>query len=127
MSFLKICVYLLILLFVCELLEKPLPGFSLLLVLAGGAACLTVLLQWLRPLTSWFRELSSLGGQEHFGLLLRASLIAFLAENVGDICDDAGRASLKAVVQLAGRCLILLEALPLFGSVTGAFLSLLQG
>ena len=127
MELLKICAYALLLVFVCELLEEYLPSYSFLLAAAGTAVVAAVVCGWILPLSQWLGELASISGQEHFSLLLKAALIAFLSENVGEICADAGHAALRSAVELAGRCLILLEALPLFGTLTESLISLLQG
>lgn len=127
MEILKIFAYALLLIFVCELLQEYLPGYSFLLTAAGTAAVLTVLCSWVLPLSQWLGELAALSRQDHFSLLLKAALIAFLSENVGEICADAGHTALRSAVELAGRCLILLEALPLFSTLTESLITLLQG
>lgn len=127
MELLKICAYALLLVFVCELLEEYLPSYSFVLAAAGIAAVAAVVCGWILPLSQWLGELAAISGQDHFSLLLKAALIAFLSENVGEICADAGHAALRSAVELAGRCLILMEALPLFGTLTESLISLLQG
>ena len=127
MELLKICAYALLLVFVCELLEEYLPSYSFVLAAAGIAAVAAVVCGWILPLSQWLGELAAISGQDHFSLLLKAALIAFLSENVGEICAEAGHAALRSAVELAGRCLILMEALPLFGTLTESLISLLQG
>ena len=109
MEILKIFAYALLLIFVCELLQEYMTGYSFLLAAAGKAAVLTVLCSWVLPLSQWLGELAALSGQDH------------------EICADAGHTALRSAVELAGRCLILLEALPLFSTLTESLITLLQG
>ena len=126
MELFKICAFVMLLLFCAEFLEKYLPAYGLLLILLGAAGVWALLAQWLLPLAEWLRKISSYGNAEHFGILMKAAVIAFLTENVGEICADSGRSALRSLTELAGRCLIMLEALPLFGAAAEIFIRLLQ-
>jgi len=126
MELFKICTFIILLLFCAEFLEKYIPAYSLLLVLLGASAVLGLLIQWILPLMEWLRKIASYGSPEYFGILLKAAVIAFLTENVGEICADAGHNALRSLIELSGRCLIMLETLPLFGAAAEIFIRLLQ-
>lgn len=126
MELFKICAFVMLLLFCAEFLEKYIPAYGLLVVLLGAAGVLGLLMQWLMPLIEWLRKIAAYGSPEHFGILIKAAVIAFLTENVGEICADSGRNALRSLTEFAGRCLIMLEALPLFGAAAEIFIRLLQ-
>lgn len=126
MELFKICGFVILLIFWADFLEKYIPAYSLLFILLGAAVVWAFLAQWLLPLSEWLQKIASYGSPEHFSILLKAAVIAFLTENVGEICADSGRSALRSLTELTGRCLIMLEALPLFGSVAEVFIRLLQ-
>ena len=126
MELFKICTFVVLLLFCAEFLEKYIPAYGLLLILLGAAGVWAFLARWLLPLAEWMRKIAAFGSTEHFGILMKAAVIAFLTENVGEICADSGRSALRSLTELAGRCLIMLEALPLFVAAAEIFIRLLQ-
>ena len=63
---------------------------------------------------------------DSFLVVLKAAGIALVAQNMQDVCKDAGLSTLAGKVELAGRCLILVCALPLFENIMGALIAFLQ-
>lgn len=101
---------------------------------AYAAACLTLcavlllgrIMQLAQPLVAWFTEAAGYLDGESFLVVLKAAGIALVAQNMQDVCKDAGLSSLAGKVELAGRCLILVCALPLFENILGALIAFLQ-
>ena len=53
-------------------------------------------------------------------------MVALAAQFAADTCRDAGMAAAASAVELCGRVLALLQALPLLQTLINAFLSCLQ-
>nr|WP_275951138.1 stage III sporulation AC/AD family protein [Gemmiger formicilis] len=76
-------------------------------------------LEWLENFSVYLRR-------EEFICLIRAAGIALVAQTAQDLCKDAGMTAMGAKVELAGRCMILLSALPMLQRVVDVWSRLLQ-
>ena len=65
-------------------------------------------------------------GAGSIGILLKFMGIAYLTEFSAQLCKDAGYAAIGMKVELAGKLMILVTALPVFQSLAGLILSLLE-
>lgn len=61
------------------------------------------------------------------GTLLKSLGICFICQFSSDICKDAGQNALSSKVELAGKIMILILALPLIDEVLSTATSLLSG
>lgn len=59
-------------------------------------------------------------------VLLRALGIALVAQFAADTCREAGLCAASTAIELCGRVLVLLQALPLLRSLLGSFADYLQ-
>lgn len=108
------------------LLKEYLPAYAALC----AAACAALLLAWLTgvcaPVAGWFKTAAAAVDGEAFLAVLRAAGIALVAQTMQDVCKDAGLATLAGAVELAGRCLVLACALPLFETIMEALVTFLR-
>ncbi len=65
-------------------------------------------------------------GAGSIGILLKVMGIAYLTEFSAQLCKDAGYGAIGMKVELAGKLMILVTALPVFQSLAGLILSLLE-
>ena len=65
-------------------------------------------------------------GSGSIGILLKVMGIAYVTEFSSQLCKDAGYSALAMKVELAGKLMILVTALPVFTSLADLVLSLLQ-
>ena len=65
-------------------------------------------------------------GAGSIGILLKVMGIAYLTEFSAQLCKDAGYGAIAMKVELAGKLMILVTALPVFQSLADLILSLLQ-
>ena len=63
----------------------------------------------------------------YISILLKAVAICFLTEFACDSCIDAGQRALAGSVALAGKLLVLVNALPLYNELLGVVMSLNGG
>ncbi len=62
----------------------------------------------------------------YFGILCKAVGISYLTQFGTDICRDAGENALGTAVELCGRVLLLVLALPLFVTLSETVLEMIQ-
>lgn len=108
-------------------LKQTVPHFALVLTLSAGIIILIAVLTVLPDLTEKINSLMSATGvnSEYTAILLKAVGICFLCQFSSDICKDAGQSSLAGKVELAGKLMILISALPLMNEVLDTASSLL--
>ncbi|MDP2871716.1 MAG: stage III sporulation protein AD [Bacillota bacterium] len=99
-------------------------------MLVGAAAGAMLVLQMLGPLGQAVTALADLAGRakvERFYLdtVLRVIGVAYLAEFGSQICRDAGEGALASKVELAGKVLIMVFAVPVVTAVVEVVLRLL--
>ena len=76
-------------------------------------------LDWLRTLDGYFQGQSP-------AVLLQVLGIALVAQLAADTCKEAGLSAAATAIELCGRVLALLQALPLLQSLLGSFAAYLQ-
>lgn len=108
------------------LLRPYSPVYGLLASLAGTVVLLAWLLPWASQALECLQNVSVYLRRQEFACLVRAAGIALVAQTAQDLCKDAGMTAMGAKVELAGRCLILLAALPMLEQVVDVWMRLLQ-
>ena len=76
-------------------------------------------LDWMRTLDGYFQGQSP-------AVLLQVLGIALVAQLAADTCKEAGLSAAATAIELCGRVLALLQALPLLQSLLGSFAAYLQ-
>lgn len=108
------------------LLRPYSPVYALLASLAGTVVLLAWMLPYAAQALEWLENFSVYLRREEFICLIRAAGIALVAQTAQDLCKDAGMTAMGAKVELAGRCMILLSALPMLQRVVDVWGRLLQ-
>ena len=107
-------------------LKKDQPAFAF-LASAAGAVCLLVLTaQRLAPLFEWIHTLSDYGLADSAACLLQVLGIALIGQFASDLCREAGLSAAASAVDLCGRLLALMQALPMLESLLVSFKGFLQ-
>lgn len=106
-------------------LKKNQPGFAFLVSVCGALCLLAMSAAQIEPVIRQLRELAALVEAPSFGILLRVLAIALIAQLAADLCRECGLASAGFCVELFGRVLAMMEALPLLQSLVQSFLSFL--
>lgn len=111
------------------MLKKHNPEYSFLISIGAGVLMFFVILSKITPAVSQISSLlSSTGMSTEYGEILFKTLgICFLTQFAADSCRDAGESALASKVELAGKVLIVVMALPLFEKIAETALSLLGG
>lgn len=106
-------------------LKKDQPGFAFLVSVCGALCLLAMAAAQIEPVIRQLRELAALVEAPSLGILLRVLAIALIAQLAADLCRECGLASAGFCVELFGRVLAMMEALPLLQSLVQSFLSFL--
>lgn len=107
-------------------LKKSQPAFSFLVSACAAVVLAGTVLAELAPVLAWLQSLAGYTSAEFIGPLLKVLGIALVAQLAADLCRDAGLAAAASSAELAGRLLILLQALPLLQGLLDVFFSFLQ-
>ena len=110
------------------LLKKYSPEYSMLMIIMTGIFLIFNILKMLNPVLSEIKRLSENLGifNKHIFILLKVLAIAFLTQFSSETCIDAGQTSLASKIELAGKVLILLAALPLLKEVINIIVALVR-
>lgn len=110
-------------------LKQSVPQLALLLTLSVGVIILISVLSFLPIITDKITQLMSQTGvnSKYISILIKALGICFICQFASDICKDAGQSALASKVELAGKIMILISALPLIEEVLNTATALLSG
>ena len=129
MNVVGICIIAVIASIIAIALKQSTPQISLVLSLVTGVIILISIANCLPMVTDKINQLilqSGVNG-EYAKVLLKAVGICFICQFSSDICKDSGQSALATKVELAGKILILISALPLMEEILETANSLLSG
>lgn len=129
MSLFGICALTVAAAFLALLLRSKQPEQALSLELLAGVLITGLLLTRFRDVfaaaQNWL-EAAQLPA-EYLQVFFRAVGVCLLTQLAADTCRDAGEQSMAAKAELAGKCFLLLLALPLFERLLTLVTGLIQG
>ena len=126
MEIFRIAAFALVAAVLTGLVRQYLPSYAALCVTAASVVLLGYLISLLTPVIQWFTAAAGYLDGESLTAVLKAAGIALVAQNMQDVCKDAGLETLAGKMELAARGLILVSALPLFERIMGALIAFLQ-
>ncbi|MBQ1992536.1 MAG: stage III sporulation protein AD [Clostridia bacterium] len=129
MNIAGICILAVIASIIAIALKQSTPQISLVLSLVTGVIILIAISAYLPVFTDKINLLISQSGvdKEYTRVLLKSVGICFICQFSSDICNDSGQSALATKVELAGKILILISALPLMEEILEIASSLLSG
>lgn len=110
-------------------LKKEQPAFAFLVSVCGAGAVLALTFRQITPLLDLIRTLTDnavLSQVSGFGCVIQILGIALVAQLAADLCRESGMTAAAGVVELCGRMLAVLQALPLLQSLVASLSSFLQ-
>lgn len=128
MSFVQIVGFALLASVVLVVLRRDRPEIATVLTMLVGAL---ILINLATPIGQLVRFLQNLGERSRLDLayvsiILRIMAIAYIAEFSAQVCRDAQEETVASKVELAGKVLILIAAVPVFQAVLEALSELLS-
>lgn len=108
-------------------LRKERPEMALVTALVAGLMLITLILPKIATVIMVFGDLANESGLEplYFGIILKVLAISYIADFASAICRDAGEELMASRVEMAGKVLILVSALPIVQEVLNVIRSLL--
>ena len=109
-------------------LKKEQPAFSFLVSVCGAGAVLVLTFRQIAPLLDLMETLlanSALTGIQGFACVVQVLGIALTAQFAADLCRESGMNAAASAVELCGRLLVMLQALPLLQNLVGSLSSFL--
>ena len=127
MSIVPIVGFGLLTVFLLAVIRPVRPELALLLAAAAGAVILLSLLPRIAQIVGLLEQLAAKGGVDagYLGAVLKIIGVAYVAEFGAHVARDAGEGTLAAKVELAGKVIILVLAVPVILAVLDLLLRLL--
>ena len=107
-------------------LKKDQPVFAFFISVCCAAGLLTAAAGQVQPVLAWLRTLDGYFQGQGIACLLRVLGIALASQLAADLCRESGLLAAAFVVELGGRVLALLQALPLLQGLLDSFAGYLQ-
>jgi len=107
--------------------KKHRPEIALVITLASGVLLFLMVLPELMFAVDIFNQLGGMldGGAAYIGLVLRVIGVAYMVELGASVCADAGESAIAAKIDLAGRVIIMVMAMPIVLEIASIVLGLL--
>ena len=109
------------------LLRRERPEMALILALSFGVIVFLMVLTKLGAIITVFQDVSRRAQVDELYLttLLKILGIAYIAEFGAQVCRDSGEGTVANKIELAGKVLIMILALPIFAAILEAIMRLL--
>lgn len=110
------------------LLRQGSVSIALLLSIAASGVMLTAVVGQLPPVLSALETLSVRAGVEtlYIGTVLRVIAVAYIVDFGSQLCLDAGEGTMAKNLQLVGKIMILVMAIPIIVAVADVIIGLLE-
>lgn len=101
---------------------------AVLAVLCGGILILLKLIPFFSEIFRTVKEIASVSGlkTDYIGLVIKVVGIAYIGEFAGELCRDAGEASLAGKVDLGTKVVIMIMAMPLLETILSTVMDVFQ-
>lgn len=109
-------------------LEKNDKGYAIVLTLAAALMIGYAAIYFLEPAFSFLKQLEELGSLNSsiLQVLLKILGIGITAELTGNVCADAGNASIQKEIHFLASAVILYLSLPVYGSLLDLLQEVIQ-
>jgi stage III sporulation protein AD len=109
------------------LLRRERPEMALILALGFGVIVFLFVLNKLGAIINVFQDMTQRAQVDELYLatLLKILGIAYIAEFGAQVCRDSGEGTVANKIELAGKVLIMILALPIFAAILEAIMRLL--
>lgn len=114
--------------FICMVVRHVKPEYSLLCQLCGVVLLVVYVLSFTESVISSLRELISQSGidSSFLEILLKALLLSILTDIASSLCRDSGNNTLANTVELAGKTVIVILALPILKKLAEAAIGFIK-
>jgi len=100
-------------------IKKQNPDIALLITITASVLIFLMVLPSLADILNIVTHIGEMsgGGSEYIGLALRVIGVAYMTELGASVCNDAGESAIAAKIDMAGRVIILVMAMPIIADI----------
>ena len=108
-------------------IKKQCPEIALIITIAASVLIFLMILPMLAQAVGVLTNVGAMldGGMQYVSLALRVIGVAYMAELGASVCADAGETAIAAKIDLGGRVIIMVLAMPIVVDIIGVVLGLL--
>ena len=127
MEIIKIALFAFTALFIFLLLKDKKSEIGLFVVLAAGVGIFLYMIGQLGDVIEFIKEIANKANIDtvYIGIVLKILAIAYITSFCSEICKDAGATSLASKVELSGKIIILILAIPILRAVLDSIIKIL--
>ncbi len=105
----------------CAVIRQYKPEFGIYISLITGMIILGAAVVCAKPAIDMLGELAGRSGIDggYAELLIKCLAVCFLTQLASESCRDAGESAIASKIEFAGKCAVVLIALPLFSYLAG--------
>ena len=110
------------------IIKKQSPEIALLITIASSVLIFLMILPMLTQTVGVIANIGAMldgGGAQYVSLALRVIGVAYMAELGASVCADAGETAIAAKIDLGGRVIIMVLAMPIVIDIIGTVMGLL--
>jgi len=110
------------------IIKKQSPEMALLITIAASVLIFLMILPMLAQAVGVMTNIGAMldsGGGQYVSLALRVIGVAYMAELGASVCADAGETAIAAKIDLGGRVIIMVLAMPIVIDIIGTVSGLL--
>lgn len=114
-------------LFIILLFRQAKSELNTLLTLTAGALILLIMIEPLKEIIDFLRQIADKASIDtvYIGIVLKILAIAYIASFSSALCKDANAESLAAQIDLSGKIMILVLAIPILMAVLNSILQIM--
>jgi stage III sporulation protein AD len=127
MIIIKIVAIAFITLFIMLLFKQSKNELNTLLTLTAGALILLIIIEPLKEIINFLTEIADKANIDtvYIGIVLKILAIAYIASFSSALCKDANADSLATQIELSGKIMILVLAIPILMAVLNSILQIM--
>ncbi|MFT8348283.1 stage III sporulation protein AD [Clostridium saccharoperbutylacetonicum] len=127
MLIIKVASIALITLFITLLFKQSKNEINTFLVLTAGALILLIMIEPLKEIIDFLKQVADKANIDmlYIGIVLKILAIAYIAAFTSALCKDANADSLATQIDISGKIMILVLAIPILMAVLNSILQIL--
>ncbi|AGF56502.1 MULTISPECIES: stage III sporulation protein AD [Clostridium] len=127
MLIIKVASIALITLFITLLFKQSKNEINTFLVLTAGALILLIMIEPLKEIIDFLKQVADKANIDmlYIGIVLKILAIAYIASFTSALCKDANADSLATQIDISGKIMILVLAIPILMAVLNSILQIL--
>jgi len=109
------------------IVKQQSPGIAIIITIAASVLIFLMVLPLLTQAVGVLGNIGAMldGGFEYISLAIRVIGVAYMAELGSSVCSDAGESAIATKIDLGGRVIIMVMAMPVIVDIVGSVVGLM--